>query len=285
MRIIIVSGLSGSGKSTAIRAFEDRGFFCVDNLPVIMIPGLIEAISKAGDVIENVVLGIDARVRTFLDDFDKVTEAVKKAGHSVEVIFLEASDEVLVRRFSETRRRHPLAGVDIRAALEQENELLSNIRNEAAEIIDSSVITVHQLKQRIFNFIDVGRDTCHLSITLFSFGFKYGVPLEADLMFDVRCLPNPYFVKELRGKTGLDREVYDYVFSFPESRQMLVQLQSFLGFSLPLFNKEGKTYLTAAVGCTGGKHRSISMVRALERYMGEKLPSYAVFVRHRDINR
>jgi len=285
MRIIVVTGLSGSGKSTAVRAFEDKGFFCVDNLPVILIPGLVQVITESSTKIENIILGIDARESSFLSDFDKIAKMMKTIGLEMEVLYLEASVGELIRRFSETRRRHPLAGVDIRAALKREKELLSPFRENATRIIDSSQMTVHELKRQIQNYIDSATDTHNLSITLMSFGFKYGVPLEADLMYDVRFLPNPHFIPDLRPKTGKDDEVFDYVMQFEESQTTEKKIQEFLEFSIPLFEKEGKTYLVAAIGCTGGKHRSVTLVRAVEKFMQKNMPDYSVNIRHRDIEK
>jgi len=285
MRIIVVTGLSGSGKSTAVRAFEDKGFFCVDNLPVVLIPGLVQVITESSTKIENIILGIDARESSFLSDFDKIAKMMKTIGLEMEVLYLEASVGELIRRFSETRRRHPLAGVDIRAALKREKELLSPFRENATRIIDSSQMTVHELKRQIQNYIDSATDTHNLSITLMSFGFKYGVPLEADLMYDVRFLPNPHFIPDLRPKTGKDEEVYDYVMQFEESQTTEKKIQEFLEFSIPLFEKEGKTYLVAAIGCTGGKHRSVTLVRAVEKFMQKNMPDYSVNIRHRDIEK
>ncbi len=285
MRIIIVTGLSGAGKTTAIRAFEDRGLFCIDNPPVTLIPDLIKSMDSADNPVDTVVLGIDTRELSFLADYGRVALSLKEAGHRLEIVFLEARDEILIRRFSETRRRHPLAGVDIRVALEREKELLSPLRAQATTLIDTSTMTVHELKHRVQTFEDAASDKRTLSVTLMSFGFKYGVPLEADLVFDARFLPNPYFIENLKPKTGLDDEVFDYVMGFEESGKLLDHLESLLMFSLPLFEREGKTYLTVAVGCTGGKHRSISMVEALNAFFKEKMPDYLVFVRHRDITR
>lgn len=283
LNLVIVSGLSGSGKSTAIRAFEDRGYFCIDNLPVDMIPVLVESVTASGTGIKNIVLGIDARELHSLSGFKDVSRKLKASGHGIDIIFLEAGIEVLIRRFSQTRRRHPLAGGDVRAALRKEKEILADFRETASRIIDTSRMNVHDLKRIAFNFIDAKSGKRTLSLTFLSFGYKHGIPMEADLVFDVRCLPNPYFDKDLRPLNGLDEKVYDYVMSFEESREMLRMIENFISFSLPLFEKEGKTYLTVAIGCTGGRHRSISIVRALEAFMKRELPEYEVFTRHIEI--
>jgi len=282
VRIIIVTGLSGSGKSTAIHAYEDRGFFCIDNLPVVMIPGLIEAASKSAGAPQAIVLGIDARERTFLSEFQRVAETIREAGHTIEILYLEARDDVLIRRFSETRRRHPLHGLDIGRALALEKELLAPLRAAATTVLDTSEMTIHDLKKQIHALIDRSSDASPLTVTLMSFGFKYGVPLEADLVFDARFLPNPYFVPALNPLTGLDQDVYDYVMSAPEAAELVGRLEDFLRFSLPLYEKEGKAYLTVAVGCTGGRHRSVAAVRALGEFVGRELPRYALSLRHRD---
>lgn len=285
MRIIIITGLSGGGKSTAIHAFEDRGVFCVDNLPVTLIPGLVETIDRDAQGIQDIVLGIDAREGGFLKDLKDVSEGLIQAGHRIEVIYLEASEETLIRRFSETRRRHPLGGADIPAALAKERELLAPLRLMAQHIIDSTPMSVHELKREIQHRFASITDTRSLSVTLLSFGFKHGLPLEADLVFDVRFLPNPHFVPELQHKTGMDREVYEYVTNDEQTRTLLDKLEDLLGFVIPLFDEEGKTYVTVAIGCTGGKHRSVSVVRALHDFIASRMPEYLVSMRHRDIRR
>jgi UPF0042 nucleotide-binding protein len=283
MRIIVITGLSGSGKSTAIHAFEDRGEFCVDNLPVALIPGLVETVSRDTDDIHDIVLGIDSREGEFLEDFEQVSDNLKQLGHHIEVIYLEAGEESLIRRFSETRRRHPLGGVDIQASLTSERTMLAPLRQAAQHIIDTSTMSVHDLKREIQHRFVTIEDTRSLSLTLLSFGYKYGLPLESDLVIDVRFLPNPHFVPELRPRTGADNAVYEYVMNKEPSQKLLEKLKDLLAFMIPLFDKEGKTYVTVAIGCTGGKHRSVSMVRALHEFISTTMPDYSVAMRHRDI--
>ena len=210
---------------------------------------------------------------------------MSEAGHQVEVIYLDTNDQALIRRFSETRRKHPLGDLSIVDALETEKHLLEPLRIVATRLIDTSALTVHELKRQIQGYIDQAHSSETLNVILLSFGYKYGVPLEADLMFDARFLPNPYFVTELKRKTGLDQEVFDYVTSCEHTQVLLNHIEELLAFSIPLFNYEGKSYLTIAIGCTGGKHRSVSLVRALEKFLGTKMPEYHVAVRHRDIEK
>lgn len=285
MRITVITGLSGSGKSTAVHAFEDRGHFCVDNLPVTMIPALAEAVGGAERVVERLVLCIDAREWHYLADYTQVVAKMSAAGHLFEVFYLESRDDVLIRRFSQTRRRHPLAEGDIIQGLEQEKLLLAGLRQQATHVIDTSDITIHELKQVLYNLMDANPAQSNLAVTLLSFGYKYGVPLDADLMFDMRFLPNPYFVPELKDHNGQEELVSDYVFSSADATTLRSKLEDFAAFLLPRFEAEGKTYLTIAIGCTGGKHRSVAMVCALSHYIRETMPRFRVFLRHRDLGK
>ena len=281
MDVIIITGLSCSGKSTAIHAFEDKGMFCSDNLPVVLLPEMVRIMreKKQGG---GIVAGIDIREGEFLERFSEVRRRLIADGHNVRIIYLEARDEVLIRRFSETRRRHPLGDMDIPQAVRHERELLAPLRAEANDCIDTSSMNVHQLKQHVVKHIDPHHSGKRLVVTLLSFGFKYGVPLESDLLFDLRFLPNPYFVPELKTRTGLDLPVREYVFKHPDATEMLERIEGMLNFLIPLYENEGKAYLTVAVGCTGGRHRSVAFAHVLKQYMDEKMPGFQAFVRHRD---
>jgi UPF0042 nucleotide-binding protein len=280
VRIVIVTGLSGAGKSTALRALEDVGFFCVDNIPLPLIPELVDLLQRAGEV-EDVAIVVDARQRQFLTGYREQIARLRQAGHRVEVLFLEAADAVLIRRFSETRRRHPLAGDDLPDGIARDRELLGELREDAFNAtVDTRELNVHQLKGVIQE--RYGRKEGTLAITLLSFGFKHGLPSEADVVFDCRFLPNPYFVETLSARDGQDADVASFVLAAPEGREMLGHIEKFARFALPQFEREGKLYLTMAVGCTGGRHRSVAMVEELGRRLGK---DWDVVVRHRDLKR
>ncbi len=282
-RVVVLTGLSGSGKSTAIHALEDAGYFCIDNLPVPLLPKVIE-LAAGGGSLQSLAFVIDTRSRQFLSDAGKMIERLRDEGVPMRIVFLEADDDVLVRRFSETRRRHPLGdeGVTIREGIRQERERLDELRHRADEVIDTSAHTVHTLKSLIQTRYSGDKDLS-LQVTVLSFGFKHGVPLECDLVFDVRFLPNPYFVEELRERTGRDADVHDYVFSFAETTRFLALFQEMADFMLPMYRREGKSYLTIGIGCTGGHHRSVAVAETI----GERLRTrgWQVSVRHRDIDR
>lgn len=266
--IVVITGMSGSGKSTAIRALEDAGFFCVDNLPVLLLPKLTE-LAGLGQRIEKVALVIDVREGMFLDAAPKVIDEVRRSGCTLEVLFLESSDDALLRRFSETRRRHPLAPHGtVQEGLKRERELLRDLRELADEVIDSSVLNVHDLK-RLVQARFSKETTTQPSISVMSFGYRYGVPPQADLVFDVRFLPNPYFVPELKGLTGKHPEVARFVLERPETQAFLEKLTDLCAFLIPRYQKEGKAYLTIALGCTGGKHRSVAIAEALTQRLSE----------------
>lgn len=260
--IVVITGMSGSGKSTAIRALEDAGFFCVDNLPVLLLPKLTE-LAGLGQRIERVALVMDVREGRFLDAAPKVIDEVRRSGSTLEVLFLDASDDALLRRFSETRRRHPLAPQGtVQEGLKREREQLRDLRELADEVIDSSALNVHDLK-RLVQARFSKEPTTQPSISVMSFGYRYGVPPQADLVFDVRFLPNPYFVPELKGLTGKHPDVARHVLDRPETQAFLEKLVDLCTFLIPRYQKEGKAYLTIALGCTGGKHRSVAIAEAL----------------------
>ncbi len=287
VRLVLVTGVSGAGKSTALRALEDIDFFCVDNLPVPMMPSFIELLSKrphahgVGHVVPvQAAIGIDARGGEFLADYRSVLAKLKAAGHSVEVLFLDASEDMLVRRFSETRRRHPLSGDDLRDGIRREREILRSLRDDAEAVVDTGNLNVHQLKGVVQE--RYRRSAERLAVTLLSFGFRHGLPTESDFVFDVRSLPNPYFVESLSAGTGEDEAVAAFVFDTPSARSILDKMVALLDEVIPMAEQEGKAYLTIAVGCTGGRHRSVATVRALQRRLkgGESF-----VVRHRDVER
>jgi RNase adapter protein RapZ len=262
-RIVVITGLSGSGKSTAIRALEDLGYFCIDNLPVVLLPKMTELAAAAGAEIHLLAIVVDAREGRFLSDAPRRIEDARRSGNPVEVVYLDASDDVLIRRFSETRRRHPLAPRGtVPDGIRQERELLSDLRKIADQVIDTSTLTVHELKNLIQSrFAPSLRGGP--SVTVVSFGYRFGIPPQADLVFDARFLPNPFFVPDLKAYTGRDPRVAAYVLERPETRDFLDRLVSLCDFLLPHFQREGKAYLTVAVGCTGGKHRSVAIAHAL----------------------
>lgn len=282
IRVVVVTGLSGAGKSTAIRALEDLGFFCVDNLPVSMLPHLLE-VCRAGAV-GKVALGMDVRERGFLAASPRALDTVRSAGYRIELLYLDASDEALIRRFSETRRRHPLAqGESVVDGIRRERELLADLKSLADQVLDTTTLNVHELRDSIRELYLAASRVNQLTVTLLSFGFRYGIPPEADLVMDVRFLANPYFVEEMREFDGSEPEVARYVLRSPEATRFLERFQEMLEFLLPLYEKEGKAYLTVAVGCTGGQHRSVAMVLALAERLDRD--RYLVRVRHRDVDR
>ena len=279
MRVVVVTGVSGAGKSTALKALEDLEDFCVDNLPLPLVEKFVELLSSQNEV-QKIALVVDAREGEFLQGYSSVMNALKARGHEVEVLFLDTPDEMLIRRFSETRRRHPLADDDLRAAIARERDLLAPLREDASAVVDTGNLNVHQLKGIVQE--RYGRVAGALSVTLLSFGFKHGCPSEADMVLDVRFLPNPYFVETLSGLSGLDRAVAVYVLDTEDARELMTKLQDLLAFLLPRFEREGKAYLTVAVGCTGGRHRSVAVVQELARRLAGRWP---LTVRHRDLER
>lgn len=282
--IVIVTGLSGSGKSLAIRAFEDNGFFCVDNLPALLIPKFIDLCQDHREGVARIALGVDLRGEQFLQSWPNVLAQMRTAGHHIQVLFFDASDDVLLRRFSETRRPHPLAGNEsIQDGISRERKALEAMRALADKIIDTSDFTVHQLKQEIEQQFCQAPFSRRMAVFLTSFGYKYGIPHDTDIILDVRFLPNPYFVNELREKTGLDAEVRDYVQQNDDTRAFLDRLYALLEFTLPLYEREGKSSLTLALGCTGGRHRSVVLVENLRQRLSRG--QLRIHVKHRDIDK
>ena len=283
IHMVIVTGLSGSGKSTVIKAFEDIDYFCIDNLPVPLLPEFLRLCENDMPDIQRVALGIDIRERAFLNAYETIFNHLENQGYKLEIIFVEASSEVLQKRFSQTRRVHPLASshVGLKEAISQEKFALKALRNRATRVIDTSAMTVHQLKNLITRIFSLVPEKHLLSIQVMSFGFKYGIPLEADLVMDVRFLPNPYFIDELRHLDGQSQEICNWVLRWPITQEFINDYTSLLNKLIPLYIQEGKRYLTIAIGCTGGKHRSV----VIAQQIADKLRSndYNIYVNHRDI--
>ncbi|HEX9205957.1 MAG TPA: RNase adapter RapZ [Candidatus Deferrimicrobiaceae bacterium] len=281
--IVVVTGLSGAGKSTAIKAFEDLGYYCVDNLPPILLPKFVDVVSEARGEGARIALGVDVRGREFLPDLSRVLEELREGKSAVHVLFLDAADEALVRRFSETRRRHPIAAREgAKEAIRREREILSPLREMADAVIDTSTFTVHQLRDALVRRFRRG-GAGGLQVNVVSFGYRYGLPGEADMVLDVRFLPNPNFVPALKRRTGLDRGVREYVLRARPTRMFLRRASDLLLFLLPLYRKEGKAYFTLGVGCTGGRHRSVAVAEAIGEILGKK--DGAAVVVHRDLSR
>jgi RNase adapter protein RapZ len=282
LRLIIITGLSGAGKSWTIKCFEDLGYYCVDNLPTTLIPTFAELCAHSTRRIIRIALGVDIREREYLDSVVEVLGELREAGHLTEVLFLEASEEALVRRYHETRRRHPVSAGSILDGIREERKLLANLRELADRVIDTSQITVHELRQRLVELYgEAARPG--LSINLLSFGYKFGVPYEADLVFDCRFLPNPFFVEGLKNLDGRSPAVRQFVVEHPEGRELVTRLRDLLSYLLPRYQKEGKAHLTVAVGCTGGRHRSVALVEELRGFVDAQ--GITVSVNHRDVDR
>jgi UPF0042 nucleotide-binding protein len=283
LQLVVVTGLSGSGKSTAIHVLEDLGFYCIDNLPVALIPRVVELWESSQEEVRRVALGVDVRERHFLDEVPSVFAELRTRGVALEVLYLEASEEVLLRRFSETRRPHPAAdGGSLADGIRREREKLRALREASDRIVDTSALTVHELRATLRDLLE-RTETGTLTVALQSFGYKYGLPTDADLVLDCRFLPNPFFVEELRHRVGTDQAVADYVLKRDETQQLLQHVTGLLDFALPQYQREGKSYLTIAIGCTGGRHRSIVLVEELRRLLAAR--GHRVLVRHRDVDR
>lgn len=285
-RVVIVSGVSGSGKSTAIKALEDSGYFCIDNLPIPLLPKVLEL--SANSPVQDFAFVVDTRELQFLADADEVITQLRVEGVNLIIAFFDADDDTLIRRYSETRRPHPMsAGGTVRDGIARERELLNTLRHHADRVIETSSHTPHTLKALVKKEFSENKESS-LQITVLSFGYKHGLPLECDLVFDVRFLPNPYFVEGLREKTGLDPDVRDYVLGQNETGEFIQIFRSVADFMLPMYVREQKTYLTIGIGCTGGHHRSVAVSESLGiRLRGRALDGQAwkVEVRHRDIEK
>jgi UPF0042 nucleotide-binding protein len=284
-KIFIITGQSGSGKSTAMRAFEDSGYYCVDNMPVALLPKFLELPMAEAPEIAGLAFVMDVREKQFIRSFREVFDALRKKGYRFSILYLEADDEVLIRRFSETRRQHPLregmTETTLDASIREEKKQLAALRTAADETINTSHCNVHRLRAIIRDIIREAPDTMPLRVHVRSFGFKYGIPKDADLIIDVRFLPNPYFDPALRPLTGLDAAVATFILGHAETQGFMERYIALLDYLIPLYEKEGKTYLTIAVGCTGGRHRSVAIAEAISHHL--RKPEKTVDITHRDI--
>ena len=284
LNLVIISGLSGSGKSYALKAFEDAGYFCIDNLPPALLPTFVDLCDQQHDEIANVALGIDVRERVFFSDLVGILERVKRMGHSVKLLFLEAREEVLIRRFSESRRPHPLLPhLPVLEGIRFEKERLTELRRRADRIIDTSDLTVHELGELLAKEFQRESSERRLTISFLTFGYKFGVPYDIDLLFDVRFLKNPFFVPDLKPLPGTDPRVRHFVLTDPEATAFVDHVDNLLKFLLPLFQRERRSYLTIAIGCTGGRHRSVAIASHLCKSLGTL--GYKVGLKHRDIDK
>ena len=284
MQYTIVTGMSGSGKTKVIRYLEDMGYFCIDNMPPVLIPKFAEMLSSVNGNFNNVALVIDIRVGDMINELLAQINDLKRKGYDCKLLYLDADDETLVKRYKETRRQHPLDNSSgLLASIQQERKMLSALYNAADHVIDTSNLSTQDLLQKLKS-IYASPDSRHsLEINVMAFGFKYGMPLDADLVFDVRCFPNPFYIDELKHRTGNDKEVQDYVMSFPTSMKFMEKLEDMMSFMIPLYIEEGKVSLSIAIGCTGGKHRSVTMTNKLADYLKSK--NYSVNVTYRDIGK
>lgn len=284
MNLLIVTGMSGAGKSLAANALEDMGYFCVDNIPPAIIPVLVDFSARSGEGLQKMAIVTDICGGEMFNEISSVLQKLKDKNVDYKILFLDAEDKVLVRRYKENRRKHPLCdkGLSVSEAVKSERKTLKNIREKADFTVDTSLISVSQLKNQLADIFLSG-DNEGLKILCKSFGFKYGADADADLVFDVRCLPNPYYIEELKEKTGLDSPVSEYVMSFPESKEFAKKVKDFLDFSVPLYLKEGKSQLIIAFGCTGGKHRSVTFAELTFHHLKEK--GFDVNTLHRDIKK
>lgn len=282
-RLVVITGLSGSGKSLVHRCFEDMGWFCVDNLPIELIPKFQELQERGGAALGRVALTVDVREREFLAGFPAVYQQIKERDPGVQLLFLEAGEDALVKRFSETRRPHPLGGPTLLAGIAQEKQLLAPLRHLADVVLDTSEFTGHALRAHLFaRFAEPGQGA-RLQVSLLSFGYRHGIPKEADLVFDVRFLANPYYVDALRPRSGREAEVREYLEALPEYQEFLGRLEHLLELLLPAYEKEGRSYLTVAIGCTGGRHRSVAIAERLFDWM--QAQGVRVMKSHRDCDR
>ena len=284
MRFVIVTGMSGAGKTTVLKFLEDVGFFCVDNLPPALIPKFAELCFEQNNEIDKVAMGIDIRGGKLFSDLFDVLSQLEKEGYLYEILFLDASDSTLIKRYKETRRNHPLSkGRSIEEGIKREREILQNVRKKATYIINTSNILTRELKEQINHIFIENKSFESLIITVCSFGFKYGIPVDSDLVFDVRFLPNPFYISELKEQTGNDEAVSSYVMSFEESKIFLDKLVDMVEFLIPKYIKEGKNQLVISVGCTGGKHRSVTLANALYHSLQNK--NHSLLLKHNDIDK
>lgn len=283
MRFVIVTGMSGGGKSTAMKMLEDAGFYCADNMPVALIDKFVELLTMPNCEIQKVALGLDVRADQSFDDVNKLIENLRASKYPFEVLFLEASDQVLLKRYKETRRLHPLStDGDLMQGITRERQVLAKIQESADYVIDTTNLLTRELKAELDRIFVSNENYNSLMVNIVSFGFKHGIPQDADLVFDVRFLPNPFYIDELKKKTGLDKEVQDYVMSYQESHEFLDKLSDMISFLIPNYVKEGKYQLVVAIGCTGGQHRSVTLAGELFNRFRNK-GDYGITLRHRDV--
>lgn len=286
MKFVILTGMSGAGKSTAIKMMEDIGFYCVDNLPIPLLEKFVELSElQLSSRLQKVAVGIDIRSGQALGELREVLEQIRARGTAYDILYLDADDAVLVKRYKETRRNHPLAGGErVDRGIKEERRRLAFLKEQADYIIDTSQLLTRELKMELENIFVHGQEYKNLFITILSFGYKYGIPADSDLVFDVRFLPNPYYVEGLRAKTGNEKEIQDYVLQFPEAHEFLRKLEDLFQFLIPNYIAEGKNQLVISIGCTGGKHRSVTMANELYRRLsGNK--EYGLKIEHRDIGK
>ena len=282
MRFVVVTGMSGGGKSTVLKMLEDLGFYCVDNLPLLLIEKFVELIITPGSEITKVALGLDVRADQPFNDVQKVLEKLKADGYSFDILFMDASDKVLIKRYKETRRMHPLSPDGrIEDGVGKERKILEDMRRKADYVIDTSNLLTRELKEELDRIFVQNEEYNSLMVTILSFGFKNGIPADADLVFDVRFLPNPFYIDELKHNTGNDKDVQDYVMSFPEALGFLEKLVDMLDFLIPNYIKEGKYQLVVGIGCTGGRHRSVTLANELYKRMKDR-GNYGLKLYHRD---
>ena len=284
MEFLIISGVSGAGKSHVVKCFEDMGYFCVDNLPPALIPKIAEICFQSRGKIEKIGLVVDIRGKDFLNELDSGLLYLKEAGFKYEILFLEASDDVLIKRFKESRRTHPLSsGGRLIKAILSERKILQDIRNKAKHIIDTSNLTIGQLKKELLDIFIKGEKFKGIMINIISFGFKYGIPIDCDLVFDVRFLPNPFYIAELKKHTGKHEKVKNFVFQKEETKEFMKRIEDLIFYLLPYYVKEGKSRLVIGVGCTGGRHRSVVIANSLCEKISQK--EYRAVCEHRDIDK
>lgn len=284
MRLIIVTGMSGSGKTTALKMLEDAGFYCVDNIPLPLVEKFVELCAEPENEIDKMVLGLDVRADLHFEDAHAILKSLKDKGYPIEILFLDSDDNSLIKRYKETRRLHPLAPYGrVEEGVQKERQILEELRKDADYVIDTTNLLTRELKAELDRIFVENKSYNSLMVTVSSFGFKYGIPNDADLVFDVRFLPNPYYIDGLRAKTGNDKEIQDFVMSFPESGEFLDKLTDMVLFLIPNYVKEGKYRLVIAIGCTGGRHRSVTLANALYERLKDQ-GDYGIKLDHRDIN-
>lgn len=285
MRFVIVTGMSGAGKSTALKMLEDVGYYCVDNLPVLLIPKLAELTRMPNEEINKIAVGIDIRNRHSFTEFEKVLDEMLDAGFEYEILFLDSRDDVLIKRYKETRRKHPLVRDGrIDQGIEKEREKLSILRERADYILDTSTTLTRELQSELNKIFVENKEFKNIYVTVLSFGFKYGIPNDADLVFDVRFLPNPYYIEHLRHQTGNDIEIREFVMNSDVAKEFLNKLEDMVRFLIPNYISEGKHQLVVAIGCTGGKHRSVTLANELYETLSKE-DNYGIKIEHRDIEK